>query len=374
MTDNVKIYSFNELLSKLQNEHTDLCYYRGQTQIYNTPLWPSMYRGTGIINTMPMPLNLRRRCNRGQYFGFRSNYLVDKKYSNPENIKLRELKRCMMGYVRNALGYCLSEAMFQQAGWESEGLDVTTNIPIALFFATHKYNKGNYDKDLSFNTHVIYRWRIKTDYWDFHKLNKSDYNNCPIIFPSKQILDLFKECETIEEFKESIQEYRNVINWNMGVTYLDLQGKRPYEIIKIPRSWKMASRIKQQHAALLFPDSISFEEFNNHYSFNDVECQQMTENGGSFIEDLSRNYDCEIFMFRMDESDFDKIDVNNNQIYINEDISHSFLVGWMKSFHKNPYGCVNIMIPNGDSYLEAIDSSLNFSELRYSDNEHLFNG
>lgn len=368
------LYSFKELFDKLRKEHKANYYYRGQNQMFPSPLWPSMYRGLGLIDTMELPSNLKRRCNRGILFGFKSNYLVGDKFSNPDNIKMRELKRCMMGYVRNALGYCLSEAMFQQAGWESEGLDVTSDINIAMFFATYRYCDKIYIPDERDNERIIYRWNIPNEKWNFDKLNASDYYRCPILLPSEQILNLFEECDTILEFEQSIHEYREAIGWRAGFDYMDIQGKRPYHIIKIPKEWKARSRIMKQSASLLFPDSVSFDEFQRYYSFKDKECQNMAANGGSFIEDLSKICDCEIFRFKMQPEDFESISVDKDRIYINEDISHLFLSGWMKSFHQNPYGTPNIMIATDDNYLSKIDMDLNFDALRYGDNEPRFNG
>ena len=368
-------YQFNELFEKLQREHTSNYYYRGQNQLFPGPLWPSMYRGVALINTMELPNKLHRRCNRGTRFGFRSNYLVGAKFDNPENIKLRELKRCMMGYVRNALGYCLSEAMFQQAGWDSEGLDVTSDIAIAMFFATYRYYNKTYIPDNEYDKeHIIYRWNIPNEKWDFNKLNASGYYHCPILLPSEQILNLFEECETIEEFEQSIHQYRKAIGWKPGFEYTDIQGKRPYQIIKIPKQWKAKSRIVQQSASLLFPDSISYDEFKRYYSFKDKECQKITENGGTFVEDLSTTCNCEIFKFKMTPKDFESFHINEDKIYITEDISHKFLNGWMRSYHQNPYGIPTIMIGYDDNYLAQIDMNLNFDPLRYGDNEPKFNG
>ena len=326
-----------------------------------------MYRDLGLINTMELPQDLKRRRNWGVKFGLKSNILVNDKYSDPKNIKLRELKRCLMGYVRNGLGYCLSESMFQQAGWASEGLDVTSDVNIAMFFATHSYHKGKYHQELSDNLRIIYRWEFPQEDWNFDKLNALNYYNSPRLFPSMQILDLFEECD-------SISEYRDAIGWNAGFDYMDIQGKRPFNIIKIPVSWKSRSMIMKQSASLIFPDSISCEEFNSKYSFQDPQCKEMMENGGAFIEDLSTSSNCEKFLVHVEPNDFCQMDIDEAQIYINDDISHQFLVGWMKSFHQNPYGTPNLMFAIDDNYLAQIDMKLDFSKLRYADNESLFNG
>lgn len=242
-----------------------------------------------------------------------------------------------------------------------------------MYFATHSYCNGEYQEELSDNLRVIYRWEFPKEEWDFNRLNESNYYNSPRLFPSAQILDLFEECDSISEFQQSIYEYRNAIGWNAGFDYRDIQGKRPFSLIKIPTLWKSRSRIKQQKASLIFPDSISYEEFKNKYSFQDTQCKDMTANGGAFIEDLSTPSNCETFLFRVEPKDFKDLEINNN-IYINDDISHQFLIGWMKSFHQNPYGIPYLTFAIDDNYLAQIDMKLNFSELRYKNNESLFNG
>lgn len=367
------IYSVTELLNKLKGEHDSSCFYRGQNKLFDFPLWPSFYRGSAIINPMEISGKIGY-YGRGNYFGFRSGLLIDKKYSNPEILKLRELERVMMGYARNGLGYCLAEAMFQQAGWESQGLDVTSNINIALFFATHFYHHEGYQKDQSSNIRVIYRWKIPKEDWSLDRLNNHNFYNCPALFPSKDILNLFQECDDDYEFKDSIRNYREAINWNNDFDLNAIQGHRPFEIIKIPKKWKQTSRIVEQDAALLFPDSISIERFNSQYTINSKECQEIMSYGGTFIEDLSTAYNCEIFCFKIDPQDFNLLDIDEKKIYIKNDFSHLFLMGWMKSFHLNPWGNIKIMISCDNECLTKLDEDMNFSQLRFQDNEKLFNG
>ncbi len=365
--------TFKELLDKLRSEHDESYFYRGQNRIFDYPLWPSMYRNVAVINKMQLPSEISKG-GRGKNYAFRSNWLIGEKFQDEENIKLRELKRLLMGYARNALGYCLSEAMFQQAGWESEGLDITDNIEIALFFAMHYYNRGIYEKDVNPNKKVIYRWKLKREDWDFNKLNKYNYYNCPALFPSKEILYNFENCDSEQEFYKSIAEYREAIDWHGFFDYTFIDGKRPFEIIKIPKQWLEASRIVNQHAYLLFPDSISLDAFNANFSLGDKQCQEIMSNGGSFIEDLSVAYECEKFTFDIKDSDFDLIDFDESAIYIKDDLSHDFLLGWMKSFHQNPYGTPRIMHRVDDNYLSKLDTDLNFDLLRFENHEVKFNG
>lgn len=70
-----------------------------------------------------------------------------------------------MAQVRNALGYCLSEALFQQAGWESEEFRCHNKYWCCVIFATHKYHNKMYFFIKSSNAvpSVIYRWSIKRE-------------------------------------------------------------------------------------------------------------------------------------------------------------------------------------------------------------------
>lgn len=366
------IYTFKELLEKLECEHDEQCFYRGQVELFDSPLWPSMYRKLIHIFVKMPPNGLERMYNRGNCFSFSSNMLVPS--VSPEDAKRRETKRLVMAYARNALGYCLSEAMFQQAGWDSEGLDVSTDLNVALFFATHRYMDKKYHNANTSDVHVMYRWRIPNEEWSLERLNKVDYNNCPALFPSQKILDLFEECDTIEEFEESINSYKKAIHWGADFYGPEIQGNRPFELIRIPREWKKKSRIVRQKAALLFPDVIPYEEFTKHYNFTNESWLNVASYGGRFLEDLSTAFNCDTFLFKMEDDDFQYINVPTESVYIDDDISHRFLNGWMSSFHQNPYGTINVMFPIDNNYLGQLDAEMNFSEDRFKNHESDLNG
>lgn len=332
------VYSFDELREKLISEHDDSYYYRGQNRIFHGPLWPSMYRlCKPTADVVPLPTELLRlsRLGRGTHFGFMTKFLREN--MSEDDRQNLSIKRVMMGHVRNALGYCLAEAFFQQAGWSSEGLDVTDNLDIAFFFASCKWDNGAYVFSASNddNLAVIYRWRIEeSPDWSFPALNTYSFHKMPALFPSKRIINLFETCETDDELILSIEEYRDAISWCFGLFDLSsLQGKRPYHLLRMPRRWLTSSRIVNQHAALLFPDTIPIEPF-----LNKLRDQRMLEEvqGGMFVEDLSKAYRCEVLRFASSPLAIEILRNIKDAIYPFDDLTHYMLKGWMKALYWSP--------------------------------------
>lgn len=323
------VLEFRELVDKLTREHDNNCYYRGQTMCYDYPLWPSMYRGAVIGASFKITPPMKSRLNQGKHYVYRSQFLADERYCNPDFLSKREKIRAAMCVIRNALGYCISEAMFQQAGWSSEGLDVTSDINIALFFATHIYRDQKYYSDNSDNVHVLYRWKIPHERWSFAHINSTNFHNSPRLFPTKDVINLFGECDSYDEFKQSIEEYREAIGWGMGFDAYSIRNCRPFEIIKIPKEWKQKSRIVRQSASLMFPDSIAWEEFCK-YKRIAIESELYNEYG-FFLEDLSMSDNCDIFLFKADGKDICSLNIDSGSVYIEDDLSHRFLNGWLET-------------------------------------------
>lgn len=368
-----KIYSFNELCEKIGSESKSEYYYRGERRLHNGPLWPSMYRGTHYTHTEKFPSEIQRRRGWGSYFALRTMFFKDEKYKNYQIVRLRELLRTIEAHTRNALGYCLSEALFQQAGWQSEGLDVTSDFRIAMFFATHRYDSksSKYYVDKSDkNERLLYRYKFANEDWSFYRLNKINFYNTPQLFPSQRILDLFEECDSIEEFEESINHYRDAIKWDsIDFSLDDIQGQRPFELIKLPKQWKKKSRIVQQKASLIFPDTFNISDYynanGNYIYLSDGSIAD--DRHGIFVEDLSKMPNCEVYHFKLNKNDdLQILEIQDSQIYIKDDISHLFLNGWMKSLFQNEFGTIPIVL-SGNTGLGGIDASFNFDPLRFDD-------
>lgn len=366
-----KIYSLSELDEILKSEHSSRCFYRGQVKEYNWPLWPSMYRGCSRSDIFQIK-NIPSQYRRGEYFAFRSVYLYEDRAKSEEFMRQRELKKLMMSYVRNALGFCLSEALFQQAGWSSQGLDVSSDYKIALFFATHNFIDGKYYIDNNReNIHILYKWDIPMQEWSLECLNHHDYYSLPVVFPTNDIMELFEDCETIEEHLQSIAQYRKEIGWNPLDFNLDvIRTSRPYKIIKFPKVWKSESRIAMQKAALLFPDFIDIEVISPYIT--DTAMLNLMKGGGQMLEDLSRSKGCRHYLFKATASEINTFVRDIPNIYPSTDISHVMLKGWMQSFFKNEYGTPMLVVPGLDP-MSQIDASLNFDKLRYIDYGELYN-
>ena len=368
-----------ELIKKLKKEHCPGCYYRGQTKLYEQqPLWPSGYRHSCPIG--PFPITGRDGIKRMYRFWpayFNVTGDEDETASKIHQYKLRNKKRVHMGYARNALGYCLSEALFQQAGWESEGLDVTSNPDVAFYFATHDFIQKDkkYQRTTSNGKHVIYRWKFKDEDWDFERLNRTNFYNRPTLFPTKKIFSLFDAASNQEDFLRSLETYRRNIGWNggalSGFMWENIEGRRPFSDIRIPKEWLQSSRIVNQDAALLFPHVI--REYDQSLIDYAISCFAVVQrdkvapilnDSGKFVEDFTYSNDCEVFTFQDNgggiQSLEDKLD-----LYVENDITHELVTGWMRSFLQNEFGAMVVPVPD-DNVLSKLEMKLSFED-RFND-------
>jgi hypothetical protein len=207
-----------------------------------------------------------------------------------------QAKWFIMDHVRNALGYALSETFFQHAGLRSQVLDVTTDIDVAFFFATHGYRNGRYYRlPDDGSPRQIYRWRFPRRTWSLHSLNQYDYNTSPPVIPVAEILRLFKPCDTAAEFERSLEDYRKAIGWGPTFDLDSVRERRPFEIIRMPRELA-SSRAVSQGAAALAPDVVTPEAFFSRHTSTDPYWRAHIQNG-LFVEDLAKNPTCERFEF-----------------------------------------------------------------------------
>jgi len=116
-----KLYRPLELLRRIQSEHQDDYVYRGENRTFSAPLWPKKYRAVfrSEAGLKLDPQLTVRGC--GRQFFFMSKFLRPKSgnkdtHRYEQYVKLEKLRLECMSKIRNALGYVLSEAMFQQAG------------------------------------------------------------------------------------------------------------------------------------------------------------------------------------------------------------------------------------------------------------------
>lgn len=343
------IYKATELYKKLTSEQVQGHYFRGQIQEYPGPLWPSNYRlffRSEDCLTIEDDSRLRKSGNR---FHLRMNYIDWRRFNSQQEYNefflQFQLKDFVTAHTRNALGYPLSEAFFQQAGMRSEGLDVTDSVKIAFFFAIYEWEKEGYRmKQYGSEPCIIYRWYYDKIAWSFDMLNKYNYFNCPPLIPVKELLSLFGRCNTVEECEQSIEEYKAAINWDlMFFDLTEIQGRRPFELIKLPQDLVQNCRVAQQQASLLVPDIVDSADFlERHMVTSPQVAEELTH--GVFVEDLAQNPTCERFYFDLESIEgLDWLeDLTPEIIFPKDDLLFQLLRGWMRSYIQNPFGMIPI--------------------------------
>src|SRR5258708_6202948 len=121
------------LLERLRSEDDGSYAYRGQVRQYSLALVPSTYRP--FIHTADRFAPAVATLRSVPQARFVEYDLPVTGVPDAES-RLEFQKRLLGDTVRNALGFVLKEVFCQQAGLNSEGLDVTTDLDVALFFAT----------------------------------------------------------------------------------------------------------------------------------------------------------------------------------------------------------------------------------------------
>lgn len=150
--------------------------------------------------------------------------------------------------------------------------------------------------------------------------------------------------------------------WTSNWSFIDfdlgsIQGNRPYSLIKIPNVWLTSSRIINQEAALLFPDTIPVEDVLEKYTPNNPDAIESMKKHWYFIEDLSKAYNCEKFLFVANEN-HQPLNIDRESIYPIDDFTHTFLEGWMKTFHQSPFGTIPMVVAGDNTYLSRLHSKL----------------
>jgi hypothetical protein len=249
-----------DLLRELEAEHVNDFVYRGESRVFPAPIWPSKYRRYFASERgVEFERSLRLR-GEGACFYFRANFLRDPlggrdQRTYEEILQREQVRKICMDHVRNALGYPLAEAMFQQAGWSSEGVDVTVDARVALRFALTIWGEDGGKLLPRAEPAVIYRWKVEPRQWTFNDLRAYDYYSCPTYVPTREICRLFRMGSS-QEFYDSLNNYRQAIGWDcLSFDLGNVQNKRPFELICLPNHWRTKSRVERQAAALLLPDS-----------------------------------------------------------------------------------------------------------------------
>ena len=359
-----EIYELSDLLHKLEREHRPGYYYRGQADYY-TVLQPSMFRSGS--SRLPIKFTGDERLRKsGTEF-----YFEDLK-APKLNFKIRRL---LSMEINNALGYPLTQAMFQQAGYNSEGLDITSDYLIALFFSTYEYIQGKSCFEMKDNKKgkpysVIYRWRHLEAVDPLKALN-SNFIDCKNFIPTYDIFKWFGTCDTVSEFITSLKQYAEAISWGPYFDIDDWKNGRPYHLIKLPKSLLNKSRVIRQKGSLLLCDNIIPENQYYIYLKNGFQAPHLNNLDMRLSQDLSEPGFCDTFYYHRND-DLAKKTLEEHELYGpdiyneeydengNEDISHLMLYDWVESkymdYHK--YGTsviTNSPVPNyGISYEQML--------------------
>lgn len=322
--ENPKPLRLSELYKMLCEDDKNKQYiYRGQTRIYPSPLRPSAYRNCRYSRyAMLGELSCQIR-NWGHEFYLENTDCDVLKADKKAHI----VKRIMSQHVNNALGYPLAQAFFQQAGYSSEGLDVSYDLNIALFFALYEYKNNKYiEKNFGKSQcpSVLYRWKLPENNISLH----DNYYSKAHFIPTYDIFHSFSTCDSVEESKASLEEYLRAIRW--GSIDFDLPQRRPFELLKVPYKSRSERRIAKQKGALLIPDVIQgYGEQRQHIAWG-YSLNKITDLEFRLVQDLSDSSICDTFLIdcsNPEDSDFKKLGLNlpvPNEIYdsTKEDITH----------------------------------------------------
>ena len=294
----------------------------------------------------------------------------------PEHVRLQcKLKN----YLYMVYGYALASALSQQAGYSSEGLDITSSIPVAAFFSSYKYGKDN---TFAFVTDddslgVIYRWKKLPQVQPIDVLN-ADFCTTPCVIPTYDILEMMSENDNTCNLKESLLCYLRAINWGHMHDYTEIAGRRPFHLLRIPKSMFYQSRIYKQKAALLLPDHIYSESWYRSAKIENPE-KEFTYSEKvdySLLQDLSDPSICETFIFQRNHEAaknyleynkiFSPLDIyDDNEV----DLSHMLLNVVESYFSGDEWGMIPIEISNkmvnyGFNYADFVQRLHNIRDLR----------
>lgn len=370
-----KIISLKSLIEKLYSEHKNGYYYRGQNHLFDdSPLSPSMYRYG--YSRLPIYYDGEKRLRKtGTSFYFENSIA-----KSPS--KAYKIKRLMSMYITRALGYTFTQAMFQQAGYGSEGIDITSDIAIALFFSTYDYKDGKFYIDPTRKHSVIYRWRTLANIKPSDSLQKNFYY-CPNLIPTYDIFKSFKTCDSKSEFYQSLRDYSEAINWGNNFDLDMVMGNRPFSLIKLPKSYLEKSRVIKQKGSLLLRDYIISEDLKDALirRGGDYPPAYMENLPQQLVQDLSEPQFCDVFYYKRDnelaEKILNELNINKEDVYNesvdNEDLSQLLLYGWLETCYKF-YGPVinNSPVPNYNLSYNDILITLNEWQKKKSTNGYYF--
>lgn len=364
--ENIPVMTVRELYEKLRRDEGEQKYiYRGQIEMYQPPLRPSMFRYCQYSKFAMEGNPVYQVRNWGREF-----YL---EHSDCKIKKSHAVRRMMSVYMNNALGYPLTQALLQQAGYSSEGLDVSYDLHIALFFALYQFKEGRYyRKKAGDQPSVIYRWKLPEKTFSL----QDNYYSKAHFIPSLEILGSFGLCKDNAESSVSLNQYLKAIGW--GSLQFDLPKRRPFELIRIPEESLTKSRIALQKGALLVPDIIPGRGMLQTQVIWGYPIEVDTQMEYNLVQDLSDPSICDSFMIDCSDLKDDDFDILNglpspDEIYNEKqnDISHILTYRIFEKAYEEalrmgtiPVETTPIMPAYGVSYLDALSMLKEWNQKR----------
>ncbi len=259
----------NTLLNHLKKEDTGAYLYRGQTRDYGGPLLASIFRNTldvsergGLEDLMKEDVRSMRSIGKifvGNYVQDYPRSLVKLDAATKETEAHRDVIRQKF---LNAFGFLLGFTFAQHYGFKSEMLDVSTDVEVAAFFATHA--SPHYDlvgPDGPDKTGVIYRFaRLDTNIPASEFLQRT-YYTAPGTLVCHELLKRFEADVTLQEAWESLRYYYELYR---------ATGERKFDLLKLPRGMVASSRVGRQSAAVLIHDEIQLVSKSPSYGVGPI--------------------------------------------------------------------------------------------------------
>jgi len=311
-----ELEDLKSLLFRLKEEHADGFVYRGQTREWPGPLLPSIYRGIVKPERYTGWHHDSRLRNVGNVFHeLSSTPMIE--YSDKKQAQIHTVK-----YLRQMLGYPMSQLLAQQCGLTSEGLDVTYDPEIAAFFAVYDFSSNNFVD--SKGTGVIYRFKIEANSHNITNFKEYDFYTCPS-YLSPDVLRLFDLCKNP---KDSLNSFFDYVKQYMINGYDSMTPERPLELLKMPIHALECSRVVQQCAGLLIPDMILTDFYAKLGKA--APAKKAVKKGENAIEDLAMRNGTDKFVFRHTHDSKRYIKAYSQRVFPKKDVFKDMLMVFLE--------------------------------------------
>lgn len=146
-------------------------------------------------------------------------------------------------------GYLLGQGLAQQYGFSSEMLDVTSNPRVAAFYAAHE--SPDYRAPVNEGIGVIYRFPRMQSTTPALDLGSYNFYSCPGVLDFAKLLARFTTTEDTAQLRKEVEGF-------LVASFHEKQWRR-WEAFRVSSAILSATRVMRQAAALLVPDAIYVE-------------------------------------------------------------------------------------------------------------------